>query len=368
MILLVHPHIKPPTSVKALALALLSMLVLAAPALGLSQTTTPTALSQRNSSEVVMPNPMASTQPASAQPAPIQPAPIQPYPIQPPPTSQEPTAGQPSVSPTTPAQALPPLPVTPSQAFDKVVDDHLGVTPDQIVSLHKELSARQKAASEWPYPPKTVNTSVTVSLSPGSTPPLIRPFYGLTTTFLVVDRTGQPWPVENAHNGNPGLFAIDRLDGPQGASFTIDALQPYGQSDLILKLAGQPTPVVITLVAGQKIADARVELRVDARGPNAMQPVVTGSLPPGTDARLLPVLDGVAPQGSATLKVEGADNVQAWMLPDGKMLVRAPFRLLSPFRAATSSADGTTVYELSPTPRLLGLSNGSYVHLTVSGW
>ena len=96
--------------------------------------------------------------------------------------------------------------------------------------------------------------------------------------------------------------------------------------------------------------------------------MVSGNLPPGTDARLLPVLDGVAPSGATALTVSGADGVKAWLLSNGHMLVRAPFKLLSPVMAATSSADGTTVYELAATPKLLGMINGNYVNLTVSGW
>jgi intracellular multiplication protein IcmK len=278
-------------------------------------------------------------------------------------------AGQATVPPSqVPPQELPPLP-TPESEMPNVVRDTLGVTPEQIRDLHRAVDVRQKASAAWVNPPKSVTSSLTVSLSPGAVPPVIRPFYGATTSFLVVDSTGQPWPVENARNGNGGLFAIDRLDGPQGSVFTIDTLQPYGQSNLILKLAGVPTPVVINLIAGQKVQDARVEVRVAGRGPNAQRPVSSGgNLPPGTDARLLPVLDGVAPEGASPLQVMGADGVKGWLLPNGHMLIRAPFKLLSPVIAATSSADGTTVYELPATPKLLGMADGAYVHLTIAGW
>ena len=269
--------------------------------------------------------------------------------------------------PQVPARELPPLP-TSSNELPNVVSDQLGITPAQIRSLHETVDARQQAAADMINPPKSVTSSITVSLAPGSTPPVIRPFYGTTTSFLVVDSTGQPWPVENIHNGNDAMFKIDRLDGPGGSSFTIDAQQPYGQSNLILKLKGVPTPVVITLVAGQKVQDSRVEVRVEGRGPNASQPIVSQSLPQGTNSALLPVLDGIAPVGGVPLKVLGASGVQAWLTPDGRMVVRSPYRLLSPVMAAISSADGTTVYKLPATPKLLTLQNGAYVYLTVTGW
>jgi intracellular multiplication protein IcmK len=282
-------------------------------------------------------------------------------------------AVQPSQAPGTlmppqvPTQELPPLP-TPSSVFPKIVDEHLGVTPGQIRELHQTIDERQKAAGEWLDPPRSVRSSIAVALTPGAVPPVIRPYMGAATSFVVIDSTGQPWPVENVHPGNPALFTIDRLDGPQGSSFTVDALQPYGQSNLILKLAGVSTPVVINLIAGQRVQDASVEVRVQGHGPNAAVSYSSRSLPPGTDARLLPVLDGMAPAGATPLTVMGADNTKAWMLPNGHMLVRAPFKLLSPVIAATSSSDGTTVYELVATPKLLGMVDGNYISLTVSGW
>lgn len=276
-------------------------------------------------------------------------------------------AGDPTAPLQVPAQELPPLP-TPASVFPSVVDNNLGVTPTQIRQLHQTVDDRQRAAGRWLNPPRSVRSSISVSLSPGAQPPVIRPYQGVATSFVVLDSTGQPWPVENVHPGSTSLFAIDRLDGAQGSSFTIDALQPYAQSNLILKLVGVASPVVINLVAGQKIQDASVEVRIQGRGPNAAVPVVSGSLPQGTDARLLPVLDGVAPSDATPLTVVGADGVKAWLLSSGNMLVRAPFKLLTPVLAATSSADGTTVYELAATPKLLGMANGNYVNLTVSGW
>lgn len=264
------------------------------------------------------------------------------------------------------AQQLPPLP-TPANVFPSVVEDQIGVTPKEIRELHKDVDARQRAASEWVNPPKSVNTSITASLSPGSTPPIIRPFYGASTSFMVVDATGAPWPVENARNGNGALFQIDRLDGPQGSVFTVDALQPYGQSNVILKLKGEETPLVINLVAGQKIQDATVQVRVQGLGPNAQAP--TGeSMTAGTNADLLPVLDGAPPQGGQRLDIQGAAGVSGWLMPDRTMILRSPYRLMSPFIDAIHSPDGTQVYRLPATTKVQAEVAGQDVYLTIAGW
>jgi intracellular multiplication protein IcmK len=273
----------------------------------------------------------------------------------------------PSTAPAAPPLALPPLPGPNTSEVAAVQDALLGVTPEQIRELRRMLDARQRASSELVNPPKPVTGSVSVSLSPGATPPVIRPYMGSTSSFVVVDSTGAPWPVENFRIANMDLFPVNRLDGPQGSAFTIDTTVPYGQSNLVLKLAGVPAPVVISLVAGQREHDARVEVRIQGRGPNST--VAAGSLMAGTDSRLLPVLDGIAPSGGKSLSVGGLEGVRAWLLPSGRLLVRSPVKIVSP--ASTTfvvSADGTHVYEFAQTTQLLGLVDGQFVQMTVNGW
>jgi len=280
---------------------------------------------------------------------------------------QQPSPLPPSAAPTTPPTALPPLPGPNTAEVAAAQDALFGVTPEQIRELRRMLDARQRASSELVNPPKPVTGSVSVSLSPGSTPPVIRPFMGSTSSFVVVDSTGAPWPVENFRIANGDLFPVNRLDGPQGSAFTVDTMVPYGQSNLVLKLAGVPAPVVISLVAGQREHDARVEVRIQGRGPNST--VSSGSLMAGTDARLLPVLDGVSPEGGKSVTVSGLDGIRAWMLPSGKLLVRSPVKIVSPAsREFVVSADGTHVYSFDPTTQLLGLVDGQFVQMTVGGW
>lgn len=272
-----------------------------------------------------------------------------------------------SAAPVAPPASLPPLPGPNTAEMAWATDKLMSVTPEQIRELRRLVDERQRATAEIPNPPRSVTGSISVSLSPGSTPPVIRPFIGSTSSFVVVDSTGAPWPVENFRIANPDVFPINRLDGPHGSAFTVDTNLPYGQSNLILKLAGVSAPVVISLVAGQREHDARVEVRVQGRGPNST--VASGSLMAGTDARLLPVLDGMAPSGGKPLMVDGVAGVRAWLLPSGRLMVRSPVKVISP--ASTSfviSADGTHVYEFARTTQLLGMVDGRYVPMNITGW
>jgi intracellular multiplication protein IcmK len=287
-------------------------------------------------------------------------------------TNAEPPADPASApgNPPIPADQLPPLPSKEMEArdFQAALSNQLGLDPTQIRTLRQMLDERERAAAEPPGPPpKAVTGSLTVSLAPGAVPPVLRTAVGAVSSFVVVDATGSPWPVENYRVGNAASFAVNRLDGPHGSSFTIDAGQRYAQSNLVLKLAGTATPVVFDLVAGQASHDARMEIRVQGRGPQAR--VVHSSLPAATDSALLPVLDGIAPPDSKALDIEGAEGMQGWVTPQGTMLIRTPYKVVSPAsRSFVSSASGYHVYEISSVPSLLVMREGEMVPVIVKGW
>lgn len=271
-----------------------------------------------------------------------------------------------------PPTALPPMPPTlgpNTDVFTQMKDDELGLTPEQIREWKKELDRRQRAASGsgTSHNPKSVTGSISVSLSPGAAPPMIRPANNRVSSFVVLDSTGAPWPVENFRVGDVDQFPVERLDGPQGSSFTIDSKYAYGQSNLVLKLAGVATPVVINLISDQAEYDSRVEVRVQGRGPNSV--VTTGSVSRGVDSRLLEVLDGVAPAGKA-VKVDGLEGVRGWILEDGRLMVRSPYKVITPStRNFVSSADGTTVYVFErATTKLLVMADGDFYPLNVTNW
>lgn len=288
---------------------------------------------------------------------------------------QQPQGGNMAAMPQSAPQNLPPLPngSVPQRAdFDNVIANYLSVTPDQIRQLRRSVDARAQAAAETPGPePRPTTGSVAVSLSPGAGTPVIRGFLNHTSSFVVVDATGQPWPVENFRVGNGNAFQVNRLDNASnGSSFTADAQTPYARTNLILKLAGVSTPVAVDLIAGQKEFDERMELRVQGRGPNAQ--VSNTSMTPATDSRLLPMLDGVAPAGGKSLHVAGGDsNTRAWMQANGRMVVRTSMKIVSPASASfVSSSDGTNVYEFMPTSALVGIdkASGRLFNMTVEGW
>lgn len=251
------------------------------------------------------------------------------------------------------------------QAFKELLNKISPLTPDQIVEMRKQQDRTQRAVSTHPdIPARPVSSTLTIDLSPGVTPPVIRLGTGFVTSLVFVDSTGQSWPISDYSLGNPKNFNI-QWDRKTNTLF-IQSTTAYSNGNLAIRLATLDTPVMLSLVSGQREVDYRVDLQVRGRGPNAVAPIVGSSLPSAPNPLLLSVLDGVPPPGSIELQVTGGCG-RAW-LSKGKMIFRTHLTLLSPAWTATvSSLDGTRVYEMSPTPLILATQNGKPIKIGIRG-
>ena len=249
------------------------------------------------------------------------------------------------------------------QAFSTTAKDLMPLTPEQIKTLHYLFDKTQQAVSASPdTPPKPMMTTLNVDLSPGATPPVIRLSSGLVTSLVFLDSTSAPWPIEWYDIGDPKRFNV-KAD-PQGGSNTmmIQALTTYKSANIAIKLKGLSTPVMMTLIPGQKSVDYRVDLRIPGIGPNA---VSTGNdLATTSSPELLNVLNGVPPAKSTTLNVLGGD-AQAWRVND-TLYIRTRMTVISPgWVARMTSGDGTNAYQLPISPVVLALDNGATVSLRI---
>lgn len=84
----------------------------------------------------------------------------------------------------------------------------------------------------------------------------------------------------------------------------IQATSLYNVGNLAVQLRGLETPVMVTLISGQKAVDYRIDLRVPGNGPNA-KALLGRSLPQSADPALLNILEGVPPAGNTALKISG---------------------------------------------------------------
>jgi len=250
-------------------------------------------------------------------------------------------------------------------AFDEVTEQLFPLTPEQIVRVKKQYETQEFAkTASASTPPKPTATSQFVNLSPGSTPPVIRLSQGFVSSLVFLDSTGAPWPISAYDLGDPTAFNIQWDKTSNTLIIQSNNLYTYG--NLAVRLKGLNTPVMLTLIPGQKAVDYRVDLRVQGYGPNAKSIIMDNGLPPSASDILLHVLDGVPPPGSSRLTVSGGD-ARVWMFNE-KMFVRTNLTILSPgWLGSMTSADGMHAYEMQKSPVLLVSWHGKVMQLKVEG-
>ena len=250
-------------------------------------------------------------------------------------------------------------------AFSKVLKNLMPLSAVQIQTLrHMYETSKRAAAASAGTPPRSTSTTVLVNLSPGASPPVIRLRAGFISSLIFLDSTGQPWPIQAYDNGDPDSFNIqwDQKNNP--ATLLVQSSGGYKSGNFAVMLKGNPTPVMLTMIPGQRAVDYRVDLRVPGLGPNAT--MTMGTLPSAVTPNLLDVLNGIAPASSKRLQVKGGD-AEAWSL-NGRMYLRTGLTVLSPSWISTmSSPDGTHAYELMKAPVILASSQGRVIHLTIEG-
>jgi intracellular multiplication protein IcmK len=250
-------------------------------------------------------------------------------------------------------------------AFKDVAQQMFPLTPEQIIRLRQIYQTNEFAqATTAGTPPKPTATSQFVNLSPGSIPPVIRLSQGFVSSLVFLDSTGAPWPITAYDLGDPTAFNIqwDRSSN----TLMIQATKLYTYGNLAVKLQGLNTPVMLTLIPGQKAVDYRVDLRVQGVGPNAKSLPMEDGIPPAASDLLLHVLEGVPPDGSSRLTISGGD-ARAWLLHE-RMYVRTNLTILSPgWIGSMTSADGMHAYEMQKTPVLLVSWHGKVMQLKVEG-
>lgn len=255
---------------------------------------------------------------------------------------------------------------TQDQAFKLLLEKALPMSPDQIKLLRRLYDLTQQAVATPPNaPPTPRSTSSVISLDPGNTPPVVRTSAGFVSSIVFTDSTGAPWPIVSYTLGDPKLFNI-QWDQKSNTLF-LQSLKTYAHGNLAVKLFENPTPVMISMVSGQKEVDFRIDFQIAGRGPEATAPIMTESL---SDSKINPILinilDGIPPKGSTKLRVSG-NHGDAWISGES-LYFRSKLTVLSPAWTATvSSPDGTHVYEMIHTPSILASKDGQTIEITLTG-
>lgn len=266
---------------------------------------------------------------------------------------------------TVPAPGLPVLPDLDKTAFEQIYNNGMPLSPEQIRDLRKRLDEAERATVAPPRStPKPVSTAVTANLAPGTQPPVVRLADGYVTSVLFVDAVGNPLPITGTDLVK-GVFEMPAVD-PGSNVVKLSPKSPYAMGNISVNLKGVSTPVVLTLVSGQKEVDYRVDVRVTG-GNLAARLAGTSSGGRGGsayDTTMLEFLSGGMPEGAKPLRTDNAD-VQAWALGN-RYYVRSPMTLLSPaYINPGKSSDGTSFYEIPPTAVVVVSAGGTPKHIRI---
>ncbi len=236
----------------------------------------------------------------------------------------------------------------------------LPLSPNQVRTFMKKLEDTQKAAQAPHAGTPTGEVKIaSISLDPGTKPPVINLAAGYVTTIDIIDQTGEPWPILDVGIG--GNFEVT----PTKAGSHVVRVVPLtrvGDGNLSILLKDLSTPVIFRLSSGGSSYHMRFDARIPKLGPFAKTPLIqqAQSWPVAGGEVISMILENAPPAGAQRLKVSGLDSrTKAWKIGES-VYVRTPLSLLSPaWNASASSADGMTVYEIGDAPILLMSDNGA---------
>lgn len=236
--------------------------------------------------------------------------------------------------------------------FDEVYRESLRqifpLSPPQIEHLRERRDAVTRAVRER-RPPEAQTRTIDATLETGAKPATVRIAPGYVTAIEVLDATGAPWPVEFASIGDPKGFSLIKPEGVEpGNLVTISTLGSYSHSNLLLKLKGEPTPLVLQIAAAQNVSEQLVSVRLDRDGPLAAPPVV-GPAPQRTlGEEMQAFLDGVPPEGAHTVPFAPSKGARIWSYQD-RYYLRTRLALVWPaWDAVARGAGGMRVYRIAP--------------------
>lgn len=279
-----------------------------------------------------------------------------------------PISGAPVLPPLPGAVAGAPASGAPTAAAQLAVDDTL---PEHMAAQIKEFKRRldmvdRANAESTAIVAKPVTRATTITQAAGEESPVVRVAPAIPTNIVFIDSTGQPWPIDYAIPGDPTKFEI-LMPNPGTSVLQIRPTQSYGYGGLSVMLKGNTVPVTLILTAGQEEVDARLDVKIARRGPNAAASIIdlTGQ-PHDTDVSLSSFMDGVPPPGSQEVKTS-LKLVRAWLWA-GKLVIRSELPLISPaWKDNSISPNGVTFgYILPVVPSILVSSEGRFINVQIN--
>ncbi len=248
----------------------------------------------------------------------------------------------------------PPMPPgTTGATYSAALASTFPMSPQEIIAFRRQNDQINVAKSIPIGPlPKAASRSIMVSLSPGQKAPDIHLYPNNATSMTFADNTGAPWPIESVIIGDKASYTVDFDKSGSSNILVLSPLTTYSDmTNLIVQLKGNPAPLIFSLSTGDGKLDYRVDVNVEAAGPNAVPNATpTSTLPPADDTLMQQFVDDVPPPGAKTLTTSSA-AIQGWSYK-GDYFLRTSATLMGFMGNGqtdiANSVDGVHVYRMSP--------------------
>jgi len=234
--------------------------------------------------------------------------------------------------------------------FDASIRSILPLGPEDLERYRGRKSDLEKAATAEPA--AMVTETRPLSVQPGTKPPIVRTTPGYVSSIVFQDATGAPWPITETIGGSK-LFSVVRSESEPFNLLTIEPLSNHGNSNLSVKLDGLDVPVIIQLLTQSatskgRVSEALVTFQLDARGPNAVTPVIGRANTETVDKVILDILDGIPPADARRIAMNpSVPDLSVWE-HDGNIYMRSRYPAIWPSWTRTVTRSSWSVYEMKP--------------------
>jgi intracellular multiplication protein IcmK len=274
--------------------------------------------------------------------------------------------------------------------FSAAAQNAIPITPGMIRALQHRYDGVSKAIADAHTSPMAIpeTSTVTIGLGPQSVTNIIETAYGFPTAVAFLDNTGAPWPIAWTTNsnpapgspttksdtcvngGNPATAATAGTAMPAIVASGFIVCVPYKGSNvleisphsryprggLLVNLKGAAAPLPFLILTNSHHYEARLDVQIDQRGPDASPEVYVRSNAPETGApALTAMLNGEPPADAVPLGVIGAspEAIRAWRYR-GQIYIRTRDKILSPeWDGSEYGPDGVGIYAVPNTPVVL---------------
>lgn len=244
--------------------------------------------------------------------------------------------------------------------FHEALENIFPMTPEMVDKFLDTYLENEAAILNRPEPVPLIDFQL-VTLDPGRQPPIVRVAPGIASAIGFFDATGAPWPVNQFVVGDGSNFEIHQL-GENTNSLTISPLARVGQTNLVISLNDEATPLVLKIEISAEIVHYQVNFQITRPGPatKISSPDTVGhyTLPENQD--LLKALAGTFTTDEASkITIEGV-KAEGWVKGED-LYIRTRYLLLSPpWVGSLTGPDGIVSYHL-PFSSVLLFSVGDHV-------